>query len=717
MSPGLRPGVVTLVRYGIGSGDGADDGPAPDCGLPDGGLPAERVVVVNPPTGLPADDVSWRRRAGDEADGQYLAFVPGWARLAPGCLGELIATLERHPTIGAAAPGRPGGGGPDGRVLAAPPGVLVVRTAAWRRIGGFAAEAGDLADLDFGWRLNLAGYDVLVRADLVVFDLRPPSERSAIDPTRFRLVAERCFEHRFVEQVLPALRLPGAPGPVAWGPTGRAAVQALRVRSDAELRPLLAPLFEPAAPWHWDEAELVRTGGADLIAGRQRILVVTGDTLGERMAGPAIRAWEMASALADEHDVVLAAMGACALSSDRFRAQHVNTEELRELEAWCDVLVFQGYLLNVHPWIASSTKILVADMYDPIHLEVLEQDRARPAADRAASLANAVDTVNVQLRRADFFLCASQKQRDLWLGHLASLGRINPLTYDGDENLDALIAVAPFGTSPTPPTRTRPAIKGVEPGIGLDDKVVLWGGGIYNWFDPLTLLRAVDVVRRTLPSVRLYFLGVKHPNPAVPAMRMAGAAQELAAELGLLGTHAFFNADWVAYDDRQNYLLEADVGVSCHYSHVETAFSFRTRILDYLWASLPIVTTDGDAFGDLVEAEHLGVAVPPEDVDALAGALLEVLSDPGYAAECRARVAAVAKRFTWDRALAPLVEFCRAPHVARDRVAGPLPDPAAGLAKPPRDWRAEWGLVKGYYAAGGVRELGRRVRGRLTKNR
>ncbi len=43
--------------------------------------------------------------------------------------------------------------------------------------------------------------------------------------------------------------------------------------------------------------------------------------------------------------------------------------------------------------------------------------------------------------------------------------------------------------------RTRPAIKGVVPGIGPDDKVILWGGGIYNWFDPLTLLRAVDKLR------------------------------------------------------------------------------------------------------------------------------------------------------------------------------------------------------------------------------
>ena len=84
-------------------------------------------------------------------------------------------------------------------------------------------------------------------------------------------------------------------------------------------------------------------------------------------------------------------------------------------------------------------------------------------------------------------------------------------------------------------------------------------------------------------------------------MRMAVDARGLSDELGLTGTHVFFNEGWVDYDDRQNYLLEADIGVSTHLDHVETALSFRTRILDYLWASLPMVATRGDSLADLIE--------------------------------------------------------------------------------------------------------------------
>jgi len=175
------------------------------------------------------------------------------------------------------------------------------------------------------------------------------------------------------------------------------------------------------------------------------------------------------------------------------------------------------------------------------------------------------------------------------------------------------------------------------------------------------------------PDVRLFFLGVAHPNPDVPEMAIVARTRELAAELGVAGKNVFFNEQWVALDDRSNYLLEADAGVSTHYDHIETTFSFRTRILDYMWANLPIVTTRGDSFGDLVGAEGMGVAVPERDVDALADALEAVLYDPEVRADTRAAVSRVREDFTWEKALEPLVEFCRDPQVAADRALESTP--------------------------------------------
>lgn len=402
----------------------------------------------------------------------------------------------------------------------------------------------------------------------------------------------------------------------------------------------------------------------------RNILVVTADALSERMAGPAIRAFEMAKALSRVATVRLVSTVHSSLEHDDFEIMDVSDGGLVEQEEWADVIVFQGHLLASHPWLKESEKLIVADIYDPMHLEQLEQGKHLDWDDRVYWSRDVVGVLNDQITRADFMLCASEKQRDFWLGQLASLGRVNPATYDQDPSLRTLLDVVPFGVEDNPPVQKRRAIKGAVPGIAEDDKVILWGGGIYNWFDPITLIKAVDSLARRRPNVRLYFLGVKHPNPHVPTMRMAFEAQALCRELGILDRVVFFNEGWVPYEERADYLMDADLGVSTHLDHLETAFSFRTRILDYLWASLPIVSTAGDTFAELITEHQLGRVVPPEDPRALELALEELLFDPATHAATAARVSVFAEAMRWQKVLTPLVEYCLAGSRAADLAQG-----------------------------------------------
>ena len=96
-----------------------------------------------------------------------------------------------------------------------------------------------------------------------------------------------------------------------------------------------------------------------------------------------------------------------------------------------------------------------------------------------------------------------------------------------------------------------PALRGVVPGIGADDRILLWPGGIWNWFDPLTVIRAVHELSQRRDDVRLFFLGAPAPEPGVPEMAMAGARRvALAEELGLRDRVVFFNFGWVPYAER-----------------------------------------------------------------------------------------------------------------------------------------------------------------------
>jgi GT2 family glycosyltransferase/glycosyltransferase involved in cell wall biosynthesis len=611
----------------------------------------------------------------------------------------------------------------DSDVLFASGAAMVMRTEVFRAAGGFDEDYfAFFEDVDLGWRLWLLGHRVrYVPASLVYH--RHHATMSRYGRWRETYLLERNalftiyknYDDANLAAILPAaLALAVRRGVVLGGddPTvldlarvedaggegddrlevaketlapayavnafvealprldaARRALQAARRRTDQEILRLFRLPFRPNLE---DErfttsfdAAVEAFGVRHRFGDRHRIVVATGDALTPKMAGPAIRAWHMAAALAAEHDVELVTVNRCEVSDPRFPVRHVDAADLQALEAWCDVFVFQGFLLHEYPFLRGSHKVVVVDVYDPFHLEQLEQ-RDNGEAFRRESVRSSTQVLNEQLLRGDFFLCASSKQRDFWLGQMTALGRVNPLTYDEDETLESLITVLPFGISDRPPVRARPAIKGVVEGIAPGDRVILWGGGIYNWFDPLTLLHAVDKLRNRCPDVRLFFLGLRHPNPHVPEFRMAVAAQALSEQLGLTGTHVFFNEDWVEFDDRQNYLLEADVGVSTHLDHVETAFSFRTRILDYLWAGLPVVATGGDALAELITSEGLGLTVAPGDIDGLEAALFRILDDEEFARSCRQNMARVAPRLTWSQVLQPLIEFCRRPRRAPD---------------------------------------------------
>lgn len=662
-------------------------------------------------------------------------------------------------------------------VLFATGSAMFVRAGVFEELGGFDERFFMFyEDVDFGWRLNLRGWRVRYVPESVAYHRHhgTMSEVDAPETGRETFLLERNalaalyknVSDETLAKVLPAalalairratargdldatqLDLAKGVGPVDTSPVeiprttlagvlavdqfvellpslaeSRKAEQAARVRTDADLIPLLRKALEPAYPlprYLAAHEVLVEAFGIESVFGqRRKILVITGDAITDRMAGPAIRAWNIASILAPEHDVRLVTVNPLAAPPPApFPVSAARKRDLTEPIEWADVVILQGHVLEMAPALKAehSRKLVVCDLYDPMHLELLEQGKSAPDDQRAADLVGVTKVLDAQLERGDFFLCASERQRHFWLGHLAALGRLTPRLYDADPTTQSLLAVVPFGLSAEPPVRTAPGLRAQVDGVDETDHVVLWAGGVYSWFDPLTLVTAIDRLRQRQPDVRLVFLGMKHPNPEVAEMDIGARTMRLADRLGLTGKHVFFNEHWVPYSERQNWLLDADCGVTTHFEHVETTFAFRTRVLDYLWAGLPIVTTDGDAFADLVREERLGVVVPAEDEEALADALERAMYDTEFAAACKERIAKVAERYAWPEALKPLVEYCRDPHPAADRLPGAtdlvLSDPLRGTELVRRDLA----LVREYLADGGPKELARRVAGRVKK--
>ncbi len=428
----------------------------------------------------------------------------------------------------------------------------------------------------------------------------------------------------------------------------------------------------------------------------RRVLVISPDVVDASMAGPGIRYWELARVLAQEFEVTLAVPSACSMEGEGFQIasyQVGNDAALLPIVGQIDVILVSGYVLHKLPALKKADKPLIVDLYDPFIIENLHFHADKLLTERAIIHHNDLAVLNDQLQIGDFFVCASEKQRDYCVGLLMANNRINPHTWDADPSLRCLIDVVPFGLRAHPPQSNGPRLKGVFPGIAADDQVILWGGGVWEWLDPLTVICAMPQVTAVCPKAKLFFIGIRHPNPDFPASRMAAQAVELSREMGLLGRCVFF-AQWTPYTERQGYLLEADVGISLHLDHLETRFAFRTRLLDYIWAGLPMVISGGDALSEIVAQEGLGRVTECQDVDGVAVALIDLLqiSKTQYAPA----FAHVAERFSWQRVVEPLIEFCRHPHHAPDLAfATPVapgvmitPEPTPAWKLPGKAWQA-----------------------------
>jgi glycosyltransferase involved in cell wall biosynthesis len=392
-----------------------------------------------------------------------------------------------------------------------------------------------------------------------------------------------------------------------------------------------------------------------------RVLFISSDTVAEEMAGPGIRAYELARALQPHADVTLAAIESPHRPPPGIEVQpyhRFDQRALRPLIARADAIVCQPQWFVSAAWLRDSGARLIFDVYDPEPFETLEFLRHRGRVLRTVMHTLTVDRYLGAFHDAHHLMCASGKQRDLWIGAMLAERLIGTELYDRDPTLLSVIGTVPFGIPADPPRAGAPAIRARFPQIGPDDEIVLWNGGLWNWLDGPTAVRAMDLLVRRRPRAKLVFMGASALGPAQVATE---ATRRVAGELGGLDEHVFFNTEWVPYRDRGSWLLEADCAVSTHVEHLETRFAFRTRLLDCLWAGLPIVCTRGDELAERVEHEDLGATVPERDPEALAAALERVL-DRGRTSYAP-QLAAAADDVRWARVAEPLIRWLTEPQL------------------------------------------------------
>lgn len=397
------------------------------------------------------------------------------------------------------------------------------------------------------------------------------------------------------------------------------------------------------------------------------------------MAGPGIRYYHLSRILSQYTDLTLAIrpQNEQALAELQARLPQTTVIEytrgdwasIKDAAELAEIIILAPYTTWEIPQFGALDKLMVIDGYDPLLIEWLTTLSTDDMKQQMAQWADRAAALFYQYLNSDFFICASERQRYWWLGQLEVSGRINPRTFRKDPSLRNLVDIVPYGLPEEPARHTKQVMKGIWPGIATDDIVLLWGGGLWPWLDPLTAVRAVSRLHADHRRLKLVFPGTIHPNPEI-GQNMPVRNTEIyayAEEEGLLNNTVFFG-EWVPYEDWVNVLLESDVAFSLHHDTAETQLAFRSRMLEYIWAGVPTIATRGDATSKLVSKYNLGEIVGYEDVEGVVQAILNIVGNSP--ASYQAGLAAARHELSWERAARPLVQFCQNPRRAADRREG-----------------------------------------------
>ena len=259
------------------------------------------------------------------------------------------------------------------------------------------------------------------------------------------------------------------------------------------------------------------------------------------------------------------------------------------------------------------------------------------------------------LARGDHFSTCSRAQRHALIGQLGMLGRLTAKNdgYDfvsavpnsiDDEELELM------GRMPR-----RPRLPG-------ERFVALWSGGFNTWTDPDVLFESIELAMDDAPELTFVSTGGAiggHHTDAYQRFEDHVARSRHRKRYELAG--------WVQTAELPAYYAGAHAAILVDRFSYEGTLGARTRMLDWLAASLPIVATRLSEISLDVEQAGAGLLADCGDPRGLANALLTLVRDPeaararGERGRCFAHEVCRA-----ERQLAPLLEWARSPKRAPD---------------------------------------------------
>lgn len=256
---------------------------------------------------------------------------------------------------------------------------------------------------------------------------------------------------------------------------------------------------------------------------------------------------------------------------------------------------------------------------------------------------------------ADRLSVCSNWQRYMMLGELGAVGRLNRFT----TRTDLVSVLVPYHLSRKKFRHTHNVLRGIC--VRADDFVILWSGGYNTWTDVDTLFLGLE--NAMAQHSKLVFVSTGgaipgHDERTFERFRQMVEGSEHRSRYEFCG--------WVPSREVQNYYLESNAAINIDRWTVEGQVGYRTRILDWIMAGLPVLTTVLCELTEELAAKNFLTTFRIGDPRDLGIKLAGLANNCAEAME-RTRQAGeyIAEHLVTDKTLAPLAEW----------VANPLPSP------------------------------------------
>ena len=262
------------------------------------------------------------------------------------------------------------------------------------------------------------------------------------------------------------------------------------------------------------------------------------------------------------------------------------------------------------------------------------------------------------LDRADHFSCVSQRQVYALIGELGLWGRLNRFTTG-----HSLVDLIPLASETPPYEHTKDVIRGVLVDDG--DFVVLYSGGYNTWVDVDTLFDGLEQAMSAIPNLVFVSTGGQiqgHDDLTFWRLRqmVAGSPHQ----------RRFHFTGWVPTQDLPNYYLESDLGINTDRFCYEATMGSRHRLLDWMRAGLPFITTPLPEIADYLGQRGAAFLYKPEDPEDLARQLIQLASEPGSLAVAAQRARTMLdSEFTYQKTTEVLRRWVASPRFAPDHAA------------------------------------------------